>query len=167
MKKQKESHKVWNKNNPHNKITRGRYKDVIHHKDKDHDNDAPENQRKMPFGKHIKLHHTGAKRTKETKQKISSSLKGRKPTMLGKKHSEGTKRKISIAKIGTKCSEKTKKKMSESRKGRVFTDETKKKLSLAGIGNTNWVGKRHNKKSRKKMSETHRRIWAGRRKNIK
>jgi group I intron endonuclease len=84
--------------------------------------------------------------SEETKQKISSSNKGRKLTEehkkkvgdgnKGKKMSEESKLKISLAHkgenaiwYGKKLSDETKNKMSKSMIGRKVSDETKKKLS--------------------------------------
>ena len=113
---------------------------------------------------HNALHHKGKNRSAETKQKISEANKGNKlseehkakiseakkgnKNMLGKKHSEDTKRKMSEAAkkrdpstraptygmIGKKHSEEAKAKMSEAHKGKAFSEETKAKLSEAKKG---------------------------------
>lgn len=117
------SHRVWNENNPHDRIegcTNGRntHTHVIHHKDGNHDNDAPDNQQKMTKGKHAVVHLTGNthcsgyKQTEGHKRKISLANKGGKG-FIGK-HTKETKRKMSKAQKGRKHSEETKRKMSES-----------------------------------------------------
>jgi len=55
-------------------------------------------------------------------------------SMLGKHHSEETKRKISKAHKGMKISEKTRKKLSKGHKGKHHSEETKKIMSEAHKG---------------------------------
>lgn len=64
----------------------------------------------------------GYNHTKETKNKISKSHKG-------KTHSEETKKKISEIKKGKTLSEETKNKISESLKGKTHSEKTKQKIS--------------------------------------
>lgn len=61
--------------------------------------------------------------------------------MIGKKHTQETKRKISILCLGKKR-----------------TEEAKEKMSIAKKGNKYWLGKKHSKKSIRKMSETKKRL---------
>jgi len=116
---------------------------VIHHIDGNHDNDDPENLMIVHFGCHISLHKTGnqywggRKHTEGTRKKISL-------TNTGKHHSEEAKKKISLAKIGKHLSEETKKKMSLARTGdknhmygKHHSEEAKEKISLAMLDNTN------------------------------
>lgn len=49
----------------------------IHHIDRNKKNNDISNLCLMTHGTHTKLHHTGAKRTEETKSKISESKKGK------------------------------------------------------------------------------------------
>lgn len=78
-------------------------------------------------GEHIKLHHKGKKRSKETRKKMSDAHKG--------KHlSEEHKRKVSESHKGICHSEESRKKISESHKGKHLSEETKKKLSEARKG---------------------------------
>ena len=73
-------------------------------------------------------------------------------TMLGRKHSELTKHKISQSHTGKILSDEHKKKLSESKKGKKLpkrTDEFKQKLRLANLG------KKHTKESKNKMSQSH------------
>ena len=96
----------------------------------------------------------------------SLKFKGNK-NMLGKHHSEETKKKLALASKGNKNmlgkhhSEYAKIKMSEAHKGRTPTwlvgkhlaEEHKQKLSIANKGKTSWnKGKHHSEESRKKMS---------------
>ncbi len=79
----------------------------------------------------------GYKHTEETKKKISIANGGKKSIWYGKKHSEESKRK-----------------MSESHKGIKPSDETKRKLSKAFKGEKNhFYGKHHSEKMKRKMSE--------------
>ena len=83
-------------------------------------------------------HHTT---TEKTKNKISKANKGR-------KFSEETKRKMSIAHKGIRhiMSEKTKNKISKARKGMKFSKETKEKLSKAR------KGKKQSEETKEKIS---------------
>ena len=76
---------------------------------------------------------TGYKYTDEQKKNISNSLKGKPGSFIGKKHSEKTKKKMSLDRKGTKLSDETKEKMKlDGRRGRKHTEETKQKMrSLA------------------------------------
>lgn len=77
----------------------------------------------------------GAKRSDETKIKISEGMKKRAiHPMLGKKHSDETKAKISESSKGKKHTEESKAKMSSDRKGRLTSDETRAKISAAKKG---------------------------------
>lgn len=68
--------------------------------------------------------HLGAKRTDETRDKLSAAN-------IGKKHSEATRKKISEAGRGRKHSDEHRQKMREAMTGRVFTDEHLEKLAAA------------------------------------
>jgi|TARA_Y100000310_G_C20343434_1_gene650907 hypothetical protein len=128
MRKQQESHIVWNEHNPDDKIGRGNYKDVIHHRDGNHDNNNISNLQKMTHGKHKSLHAkghkwwVGKKHTKETKKKIGAKSKGRKPN------------------LGRKFSDEVKNNMSKSRKKwwekNTVSEETREKLRDAA--NKRW-----------------------------
>lgn len=108
--------------------------------------------------------HYGHKMSNETKQKISSALKGRKLTEQtkqkiadknrGRKHTAETKRKISEnckgKHSGHKCSPETKRKISETlkAKGMKHTAETKRKLSEKAKGRV------VSEETKRKISET-------------
>jgi len=70
----------------------------------------------------------------------------------GSKHTEESRKKMSLAKVGKPCSEENKKKISLANTGRPCSKETRKKLSLAMIGSTNWLGKHHTEETKQKIS---------------
>lgn len=78
--------------------------------------------------------------SKNVKEKISNSLKG-KSSWLGKKHSEETKKKIA---------EKMKGK-SPGNKGKNASDESRLKSSIAMKGNKNRIGKKHSDETKRKI----------------
>jgi group I intron endonuclease len=109
--------------------------------------------------------------TKETREKISKSQKGRKVIvhpnygMKGKHHSEETKRKISISSHNRKYSLETILKRKESRAWYNHSEETIKKISEGKIGEKNpnygkfgelnpFYGKKHSKESISKFSKS-------------
>ena len=65
------SHNVWNYYNPNDIIKDG---EMIHHINKNPDDNRIENLEKMTIGEHTTLHHTGVPRSEKTKQKIKESL---------------------------------------------------------------------------------------------
>jgi group I intron endonuclease len=84
--------------------------------------------------------------------------------MLGKTHSEETRKKLSIKAKGRgatppsqkdkKPSEETKMKLSKALKGRIFSEETRQKISEAG------KGKIFSEETKRKMSEAAKERWA-------
>ena len=90
----------------------------------------------------------GTKMPEKTRLKISERSKGNK-NMLGHKHSEKSKEKMSKSrlKLGFCHTEETKKTISESHKGKKFTKEHKKKLSDAH------KGKKFTKEHRENLSK--------------
>lgn len=84
---------------------------VIHHKDKNPENDSPENLEMLTKKEHTCLHQTGREKSLEEKKIISERFKGK---HLSFEH----RKKISERQIGRKLSPETVQKMSESRKGK-------------------------------------------------
>ena len=97
----------------------------------------------------------GRKVSEETKRKLSLAKKGN-TYSKGKKHSEETRRKISLNNAqywkGKKRSEETKRKISLAGKGHKLSEETRRKIGLAKKGNTNSKGKKHSEETKRKMS---------------
>jgi len=87
MRPQEKSHKVWNKHNSYDKIKRGNYKNVIHHKDENRENNDISNLQKMTHGEHSRLH-----RIKSWKNGIYDGEETRKKFKIigftGRKHSK-------------------------------------------------------------------------------
>lgn len=141
------SHVVWNKYNPDNPWVKGM---VVHHKDKNHDNNNIDNLELMSKKEHVNFHkagvpwteesklkdrisHLGKKASDETKQKMSTLKKGKyegpNTPFWGKKHSEETKKKFSLQRIGNKFSVGR----VAPNKGIPHTEETKNKMKIAQI----------------------------------
>ena len=82
----------------------------------------------------------GKRHTDETRRKISVAMMGRKP-------SEEARRKMSESKKGKPLPEETRRKMSEARKGKPLPEETRRKMSIShggtGISQTCEILKRH------------------------
>lgn len=95
--------------------------------------------------------------SEEHKKKISESNKGNIPWNKGKKgfkHSEESKKNMSLACKGRKLSEETKKKISEANRGKKRSEEVKKRISEAFKGEKHpMFGKKQTKEARKKMSD--------------
>jgi len=76
-----------------------------------------------------------------------STLWGDLMSQYGKRHTDETRRKISVAMMGRKPSEETRRKMSEARKGKPLPEETRRKMSVShggtGISQTCEILKRH------------------------
>jgi len=89
----------------------------------------------------------GYKHTKEHRKKLSVAKKGHVGYWLGKKHSEETKRKISLTQ-----------KRKKHGVGKKISKKNRRKISEAQKGNQHWLGKKHSEKSKKKMS----RVWKSR-----
>ena len=129
----------------------------IHHIDENPLNNSLSNLIYLTISEHSKLHQKGRrlgmKLPDEWKKHISDSLKlsdafknanKLKNGMLGKHHSEETKRKIS-----------------ESHKGFHHSEETKRKLSEANKGKKR---KPHSEEAKRKMSEARKAYWANKNK---
>jgi hypothetical protein len=95
----------------------------------------------------------GGIKSKETLERMSIALKGKKAWNKGIPRTEEVKQKLRIAHLGKKHSEETKRKLSEKMKVRVFTKEHKKKISLACKGRI--FSEEHINKMRKPKSEQH------------
>lgn len=114
--------------------------------------------------------------SEESRRKSSISHKGKISGMKGKKHSEESKRKMSLSRLGEKQSEETKKKRSKALKGRKFspehiekmkkrivTVETREKIRKGHLGKKHTkehieknrlarLGKKFSEEARKRMS---------------
>lgn len=88
----------------------------------------------------------GHKCSEETKMKIGIANKGNNWN-LGRKHTEESKEKMSIALRGRKLSKENKRKLSIANKGKKLSEETKIKIGNAGRG------KKHTEESKRKMSK--------------
>ena len=88
---------------------------------------------------------------------------GKPSTMLGKNHTEETKRKMSVARKGIIFTEEHKRKMSESGKGRKQSEEHKRKNSESNKGRVPWnKGKKigsHTEEHKRKNSESNKAYW--------
>ena len=101
---------------------------------KKHYND-PDNRLKQSIA------HKGYKPTAEQNRKISEALKGRISPMLGRKHTEITKKKLSLSHIGRQTSPEARLNMSLARKGKPngrkgikLSEEHRKNISNANRG---------------------------------
>ncbi len=108
-------HKTWNEYNPDNLITKGD-RNVIHHINGNHFDNRIENLKKMSIIEHSRMHSTGKKASKETKEKMSAAQKGDKNHFWGKTHTNKTKKEIGKASAKKIHSEETKKKISETKR---------------------------------------------------
>ena len=95
---------------------------------------------------HQLIHHKGAKRSDETRKKISDSQKGEKAYWYGKKQSEEMRRKRSESLMGHEG----------YWKGKQRSEEWKEMMreKLSGENNPNY-GKHPSEEARKKMSDSH------------
>lgn len=93
----------------------------------------------------------GANLTAEMKAKIGAANKNNK-SFLGKRHTEETKAKLSVASKGRVPSEETRAKIGAAHKGKIVTAETRAKLSEAKKGNKYTLGKTYSYEVRARMS---------------
>ena len=100
--------------------------------------------------------NTGKKASNETKRKMSLAHKGN-TNSLGFKHTDATKRKVSLASTGRThiCSKESILKMSEVHKGIYPSEETRLKMCESRKGRTPNFGKHHSKETKCKMSLSH------------
>lgn len=98
----------------------------------------------------------GHKHTEETKLKMSIARTGKPPNALGYHHTEEAKKRISLSKKGKPRSEETKRKLSEANKGHVPSEETRKKMSEARFGKKNlrW-GEKHSGENNHMFGKKH------------
>lgn len=102
---------------------------------------------------------------KECSERVKKLHKEKKVGMYGKKHSDETKQKMSLAAKGKlkpwlqgrKVSDETRKKISEINKGRILSEETRKKISenhhnISGENNP-MFGKKHSPETIEKIKE--------------
>lgn len=92
----------------------------------------------------------------DTKKHGYNSTDGGEPSpMLGRKHSDETRKKIGKAALGRKLSIKTKRKISQGNRGKKYTKETCQKISEAKMGYPSPMkGKHHSEESKRKMRES-------------
>ena len=84
----------------------------------------------------------------ETRAKMSLANIGNK-RMLGKKHSDETKKKLSQYRTGIKLSEEHKAKIGKASLGRKLSDESKKKISIANKGKKKpWLAELNKKRAK-------------------
>lgn len=81
--------------------------------------------------RNMSLSRKGRKFSEDHRLNISKALKGKKGTWIGKKHSEETKVKMSIAQKGKKRSPEACLRIGASKKGVKLSEDAKKKISLA------------------------------------
>jgi len=121
------AHFVWNHYNPDNLYRKG-YN--VHHKDGNILNDHISNLELLTIEEHTSFHH-----------------KGKYGPWNGKKHSEETKKKMSLAKKGIKFSKERNEKLSKLLKGHIVSEETRSKISKTLKGHI------VTEETRKKMSK--------------
>jgi len=80
----------------------------------------------------------GKKHSEETRLKMSLARKGKKSHWFGKHFSEEHRRNLGKAHKGTKASEETRLKMSKARKRENLSEETRLKMSESHKGNKHW-----------------------------
>ena len=105
----------------------------------------------------------GTRHSEETKRKISISKKG----IKGRKHSKESKRKMSLARKGIKFSEEHKRNLSmvmkgktSSRKGKKLSEETKRKISISKKGKISPMkGRNLSEESKEKIVLALRKYW--------
>lgn len=100
----------------------------------------------------LRIANTGKKQTKQQIDKQRDAMMGNSYS-LGVKHSDATRKKISVANTGRLHTDETKRKMSATATGRTMTECTKKKLSELKAGKPrSWVA---TQETRDKISLAH------------
>lgn len=132
---------IWNMHNHNDKIIKGG-DFLIHHKDGNKLNDNISNLQKMTRAEHKTLHNKGNK------------------YFLGHSHSKETKNKMSESGKGRKFSIEHRRNISKSWDyNKHFTEETRKKISDSLIGNKRCLGKPSSKETRVKLSQSAKKYW--------
>lgn len=88
----------------------------------------------------------GRKRTEESRKKMSLAQKGKPKT-------EEHKAKIGEIHKGKTISNEQREKLSKALKGVPKSEDHKRKISEASMGNQRWLGRKHSEETRRKMSE--------------
>jgi group I intron endonuclease len=96
----------------------------------------------------IAFSRLGVVHTPETKAKMSAAKKGKPGSRTGAVLSEETKARIRAAKLGKPS----------NRRGAIISEETRRRLRLAAMGSS------HSAETKAKMSASHKRRWAEKRK---
>lgn len=109
------------------------------------------------FGYNLRSGGSGGEFAERTKKLMSEIRQGEKNCWYGKKHTEETKRRMSISGKGRKFTEEHKRRIAEAHKGKTLTDEHKKKLSeaLKGEKSPNF-GIERSKETKEKISKAKR-----------
>jgi group I intron endonuclease len=103
--------------------------------------------------------------SEETRRKISEASKGNQ-YMLGKHHSDETKKKISEARTGKYLSDETREKIRQANTGKNnpmlgkhMSEEHKEKLRQVNVGNQYRLGKKTSEETKMKLSEAMKNRW--------
>lgn len=90
---------------------------------------------------------------------FNCSLGGGVPPMLGRRHSEESKKKMGAARIGNPISDYCRQVISLRHTGKVNSPETRRKMSEGKKGNQAWKGKKHRPESLEKLRASLRLAW--------
>lgn len=74
-------------------------------------------------------------------------------SQLGTKRTDVSRKRMSAAATGKVIPDETRAKMSVANKGRIVSQEARDKISIARKGNTVWLGRKHTRETKKRMSE--------------
>ena len=133
--------------------------EIVHHIDENVSNDKIENLELKTSSNHAIGHFTGKKyrlgkkQSETTKHKLSIANTGRHPSLE-------TRMKMTNSQRGRKHSPETRDKMSKSSVGKHhLTDESKKRISSAQKGNKSCVGRQLSKETKQKISFAQKQYW--------